>query len=123
MRKLICLILLVMPFIVTIRAEEKKDNSSVQPILMETHKDDNRNVPSRHRAPFHISINAWYNPGDMTININYEGEAIGEVYLNLNGMVIDYSSEINSIFQISSPGLYEIEIVGESWTAYGYLHL
>ena len=59
----------------------------------------------------------------MTININYEGEAIGEVYLNLNGMVIDYSSEINSIFQISSPGLYEIEIVGESWTAYGYLQL
>ncbi len=57
------------------------------------------------------------------MEICYDGEAAGEVFLYLNNNIIRYNSEINSTFPISDPGLYTIEIVGETWTAIGYLQL
>ena len=55
--------------------------------------------------------------------ILYDGDATGEVFLYLNNNIIEYDSEINTSFQISIPGLYKIEIIGETWIAQGYIQL
>ncbi|MDE6299057.1 MAG: hypothetical protein K2M10_05370 [Muribaculaceae bacterium] len=93
------------------------------PEYIELEYKQNSEKPIILRAPVHGKIEVCYYMSNQILTINQNGAGVGEVYLYLNGIVIDYSSEINSIFQISSPGLYEIEIVGESWTAYGYLQL
>ena len=57
------------------------------------------------------------------MEICYDGETLGETFLYLNGNVAGYDSEINTSFQISSPGLYKIEVISESWIAVGYIEL
>ncbi len=69
------------------------------------------------------NIEAWYNAESNSINILYDGDATGEVFLYLNNNIIEYDSEINTSFQISIPGLYKIEIIGETWIAQGYIQL
>ena len=76
-----------------------------------------------HRAPLRISIEVYYNEQNGSMDIYYDGEALGETFLYLNDNIIDYNSEINTSFLISEPGLYRIEIVGETWIAQGYIQI
>lgn len=71
----------------------------------------------------HINIKAYYNTESRSINIWYDGESDGEVFLYLNDNVVGYSSEINTTFRIEEPGIYRIEILGESWIAEGSLQV
>lgn len=70
-----------------------------------------------------INLFAYYNSGDGTLDIGYDGEAIGEVFLYHNGNIIGYDSEINTSFRISNPGIYKIVVVGETWVAQGTIQL
>lgn len=90
-------------------------------IDLEVHKNENGTKP--HRAPMHVNIDAFYDSMSRTISIVYGGEAEGEVFLYLNGAIVDHSPEINTTFMISAPGLYEIEVVSESWTATGSFYI
>ena len=58
-----------------------------------------------------------------TIDIYYIGEAEGEVFLYLNGIAVDYSSELNTTFQLSGSGLYQIEVITSSWKASGSIKI
>ena len=104
-------------------AKNAKDDSSSKPIKLEISQTDNNSGSSVDRAPMRINIEAYYEAETNSINICYDGEATGEVYLYLNGDIVDYSSEINSTFQIHTTGMYKIEIIGESWIAEGCLNL
>jgi hypothetical protein len=71
-----------------------------------------------------IDIDAWYNNESNSIDISYDGEAIGEVSLYLNGNILDYSTEINTTFALPyTTGIYRIEITTETWSAEGYIQL
>ena len=70
-----------------------------------------------------ITIEAYYNEENGTLEICYDGEATGETFLYVNDNIVGYSSEINTTFQIEEPGIYRIEILGESWIAEGSLQL
>lgn len=121
MKKILSLILVMMTFAFHSMAEESNADTSSKGILLEYSQ---YNEPTgRHRAPMRINIEAWYNAESKSIEILYDGAANGEVFLYLNENIIGYDSELNTSFQISTPGSYKIVIVGESWTAQGYLQL
>lgn len=91
---------------------------------MDIHRKANPNKnTSVNRVPIHIDLEAFYDSESQTISVCYDGESEGEVYLYLNENVVGYNSEINTSFQISSPGLYKIEVISESWIATGYIQL
>ena len=94
-------------------------------ILMEFYRKSN---PDRgleiNRAPMrNIPIDVYYNDDSHTINIYCDSAILGEVYLYLDESQVDYSSDINTSFQVAATGLYKIEIIGETWTAIGYIQL
>ncbi len=82
---------------------------------------DNGGEP--YRAPMKIDIEAFYDSASGEVFICYNGKTEGEAYLYLNGNVVDYSGEINTTFDVTLPGLYEIEIITGSWTAYGSIEI
>ncbi len=122
MKKILSLILVMMAIAFQSIAQEPKGNSSSQTVKLEFQHKTNTN-PTVHRAPMRMDIEASYSAESHTIDIYYDGEAVGEVFLYLNENIIGYDSEINTSFQISAPGLYKIEIIGETWIATGYLQL
>lgn len=122
-RFLTALFLLTMTFAFSSNAQESTGGTSSKPIILDTHRIDNNGDSNRHRTPMYINIKAYYNTESRSINIWYDGEAYGEVFLYLNDNVVGYSSEINTTFQIEEPGLYRIEILGESWIAEGSIQL
>lgn len=123
MKKLLFLILAMMVFALPSIAKESKDNTSTKPINLELRQDSNNSDHPVHRAPMRINIEAYYDSETGSINICYDGEAAGDVYLYLKGDIVDYNSEINTTFQIHTTGMYKVEIHGASWIAEGYLNL
>lgn len=121
MKQIFILILSLMTFALQAKADESDPDNSSQEIEFEYSK--SQQSTARHRVPTRINLVAWYNAESGSIEIVYDGEAEGEVFLYLNGNIIGYDSNINTSFQISVPGLYKIEIVSESWTAIGFLQL
>lgn len=76
------------------------------------------------RAPLSVQIEAYYNAEPNTIDIIYDGEADGEVYLYFGDDIVGYDSQINTTLQVpANKGVYTIEIVTASWTAYGSIQL
>ncbi|MBD5355422.1 MAG: hypothetical protein HDR88_00195 [Bacteroides sp.] len=121
MRKFLIVIFAMMAMVLPSFAQEKNGDSSSKNIKLELHNHpDNSSIL---RAPMLIGIEAYYNADTQTIDIIYDGEAEGEVFLYLNNAVVDYATEINTSFSISVPGFYKIEINGETWTAEGYLEV
>lgn len=102
-------------------AQESKGSSSSQHVELEFRQ--YKNPHTILRAPMRINIEAYYDAESQSINICYDGEAEGEVFLYLNGNLVGYDSEINTSFSISDPGLYKLEIVGQTWAAQGYIQL
>ncbi|MBO5457018.1 MAG: hypothetical protein J6A20_10950 [Muribaculaceae bacterium] len=119
MKKFLSLILMVIAIVTPSIAQEPKENSSSTTIKLEFQQ--TTEAPTLHRAPMRINIEAYYDSESHTINIYYDGEASGEVFFYLNETIIEYDSQINTSFQISTPGLYKIEIIGETWIAEGYI--
>ena len=103
-------------------AQNSKTGSSTKRVKLEISQKKNpaTTVP---RIPMYIDIEAFYDSESQSISVCYYGESEGEVYIYLNETVVGYDSEINTSFQISSPGLYNIEVTSESWIATGYLQL
>ncbi len=121
MKKFFALIFLMMSLAFSASAASSNEPANEDPIDLETR--DNSGGSSRHRAPLHVNIEAFYDSMNNAINIYYSGEAEGEIFLYLNGSVVDYSTELTTSFLLSGSGLYEIEVVTDSWTAYGSIRI
>lgn len=123
MKKILSLILVMITFAFqAIAGESKTSTSSSQGIMLEIAQF--KETSGRHRAPMRVNIEAWYNADSNTIDISYDGEAEGEVFLYLNQDIVEYDSKINASLHLpSSHGLYTIEIISETWIAQGYIQL
>lgn len=122
MKKILSLILVMMAVTLPVIAQESSSSSSTRRVGLEVTQTYGRPTTA-HRAPMRINIEAYYNEGNGTLDICYDGEAVGEVYLYINDTIVGYDSELNTSFQISTPGLYRIEIISETWIAQGYIQL
>lgn len=111
-----------MTIVLPIAAQESTSGSSTVRVGLEVTQTQEK-ATTVHRAPMRINVEAYYDVVSNTLEICYNGESDGEVYLYLNGNIIDYSSEINTSFQISNPGHYKVEIIGETWIAQGYIQI
>lgn len=124
MKKILSLILVMMMFALHAMAEESKTSTSSQSIMLEIAQYNDNESSGRFRAPMRIGIEAWYNAESNTIDITYDGEAEGEVFLYLNEDIVEYDSKINTSLHLpSSHGLFTIEIIGETWIAQGDIQL
>lgn len=121
MKKFISIILVMITLALPAMAQGKKENSTSQHVELEFRRI--QNTPTILHAPMRINIDVYYNNENGALEIFYDGEATGEVFLYLNENIIGYDSVINTSFQILSPGLYKIEIIGETWIAQGYIQL
>ncbi|MDE6654530.1 MAG: hypothetical protein K2K37_09120 [Muribaculaceae bacterium] len=122
MKKLLSFILVMIALALQSIAQESSSSPSTTRIELETQQTKNSSHPV-HRAPMHIDIEAYYDEESGTLDICYDGEAIGETFLYLNDNIIGYDCEINTSFQIAAPGLYKIEIIAETWIAQGYIQI
>lgn len=124
MKKILSLILVMMMFTLNAMAEESKTSKSSQSIMLEIAQYNDNESSGRFRAPMRIGIEAWYNAESNTIDITYDGEAEGEVFIYLNEDIVEYDSKVNTSLHLpSSHGLFTIEIISETWTAQGYIQL
>lgn len=124
MKRLIVLSFLMMTLNVMTSAQTAGDGTNKTPIRIEPSKNgESEDGKGILRAPLYINLEAYYEAESGTITIFYEGQTEGEAYLYLNGNVVDYSGEINTTFDVTLPGLYEIEIITGSWTAYGSIEI
>lgn len=103
-------------------AQNPKTDSSSKDIILEYVQYNE--TSGRHRAPLRLNIQAYYNAESNTIDIAYDGEAEGEVYIYLNENIIGYDSEINTSIQLpTTSGLYKIYIIEKNWIARGQIQL
>lgn len=125
MKKFLFLILFVMSTIGNIVSLASTNNTSSNrdlPINLDIHQ-VKRN-PSVKRTPGIIDIEVYYNENTNTIEILYDGESIGEVFIYLDDKIVGYSSDINTIISLPSEnGNYKIEIITDYWIAIGYIEL
>lgn len=122
MNKFLSLILALITSTLPLVAEDNSNEPPSQPVEFEVRKKQGTTTPA-HRIPARINIQAYYNVEEGTLEVYYDGEAVGETFLYLNGNIIGYDSEISTSFPIAAPGRYKIEIVSDSWTAIGFLQL
>ncbi|MDE6696019.1 MAG: hypothetical protein K2K25_03990 [Muribaculaceae bacterium] len=92
-------------------------------IILDSHPTNDRSNQPVHRAPMHISVEAWYDALSESITIIYDGEASGEVFLYHDGVLIESSTDINTTFIVTESGNYAIEINTEYWTATGSIDI
>lgn len=121
MKRILSFILVMIAIALPSIAKESNENSSTQHVELEFRR--SQNTPAILHAPMRINIDVYYDGESSTLNICYDGETEGEVFLYLNGNIIGYDYNINTSFEISIPGLYKIEIIGETWIAQGYIQL
>ena len=90
---------------------QKKQNSGI------------RRSPSRGGISFgmEIPIYVLYDNASQTLYVYGQEDIEGQVYLYLNGAEVDYSSDINTSFSITTTGAYYIEIATENWIVEGRL--
>ena len=122
MNKFLSLILALITSTLPLVAEDNSNEPPSQPVEFEVRPKQDTSTPV-HRIPARINIQAYYNVEEGTLKVYYDGEAVGETFLYLNGNIIGYDSEINTSFPIAAPGLYKLEIVSDSWIAIGFLRL
>lgn len=121
MKKILSLILVMMTIAFNaIAGEQKTSSSSSKPVSLEV-RQTKEQATMVHRAPMRINIEAWYDAETNSIDISFDGEAEGEVFLYVNGYIADYASEINTTLSVPDmSGQYEIQIIGETWIAQGF---
>lgn len=94
---------------------------------LETRQKKTSSMSNTHRAPFHLpTVTYWIQYDNHTLEINSSTRCEGEIYIyNSYGVIIDYESSINAIFEISSysSGSYLIYVSSDLWEAEGYITL
>ena len=100
MKRILSFILVMITLALPSIAKESNENSSTQQGELEVRRTNNSAHPV-HRAPMRINIDVYYNNEKETLEICYDGEATGEVFLYLNENIIGYDSDITTSFQIS----------------------
>lgn len=122
MKKILSILLVMMMFSFRVIAEESKSNTTSQGIKLEIAQ--YTETPVQHRASMHLNLEAYYGAGNNTVEILYDGDASGEVFIYLNENLIGYDSKINTSIQLPTiHGLYTIVIEGENWIAKGSIQL
>ncbi len=120
MKKLFLILIISMvlsPFMMAIKAQD----STGQIIFIKVKETEQSDKP--HRVPLHLDIDVLYLNETHTLSVNSE-EVSAEVYLYKNNILIDSSLTIPAMFNLPrESGLYTIIIVGDSWTAEGFLEL
>lgn len=123
MKKFLPLFLLFLAIAFQSVAKESTGNSSYKTVGLHFQQKATT-TPKAHRAPMHINLEVFYNVENNTVEIEYDGENDGEVFIYLNNNLISYDSTINTSIQIpATSGIYRIEIVSEIWVAYGSIQL
>lgn len=123
MKKLLSLVIVMIMAAFQAMAQESKTNASSQCIKLEitqygVHK------TGVHRTPMHVSIEAFYDAESNSINISYDGENDGEVFVFMGENLVGYESTINTIIQLPyDSGQFRFEISGETWIAQGFISL
>ena len=110
---------------IQVYAQQSSGNYSNGTVGFEVHKLQNKSSKNVHRAPARVSIDiiAQYDEQAGVLDICSNTDEGGEVFLYQDGKIIDYDSVINTSFQITSPGVYKIEVIGTTWIAEGYIQL
>ncbi len=121
MKKIFSLILVMMAIAIPMIADDSKSNPSTRTIGFDLY--DVATIPTVHRAPMRICVEANYDALSQTITIQYDGEATGEVSLYRNGDLVDSSVEINTSFMVEESGYYTLEIITDSWSAIGSIEI
>lgn len=121
MKKFIVIIFVMLSLAFNAGAEESGSDKIVT-VVLESHPYDNGYPNKRHRSAMRIDVHAYYNVSTNSVKVVYDGEAEGEVFLYDGDTVVGYDSAINTTLQLPDvPGQYRIEIIGETWTATGYI--
>ncbi len=82
----------------------------------------NNNTNKTQREPLILNIEIIYDGDYNAIEVISYDNIQAEVFLLKNDNIIDYSSDVNTVFYISNdPCQYVIQIKGDSWTAEGEL--
>lgn len=124
MKLLLSLIIAILGITIPSIAYAESTKSFSYTIGMEVHRNQNNPSTTVHRAPMNIVIDAIYNPETNSIEITYNGDFDGEVFIYQNNDIIEYRNEINSSFILpSTSGLFQIEIISDNWTASGSINL
>lgn len=121
MKKLLLLFVAILAIWSQAFAKESDDTPPSQPVGLEFHRFNNPgNGP--HRAPFSLNISVFFDSDLNLLEVLSDDDISAEVFLYLNDVLINYSSQLNTSFQITNiQGLYKIVIMGDSWEAVGYL--
>lgn len=103
-------------------AVAKEDGNNTTTIDLEYHKN---NHPDRiHRMPFRLDILAWYDSLENSIYIESPSVEDAEVYVIYGNTVLHHSTIVNTIIYLPlENGIYQIEIKGDNWSAFGVLEL
>lgn len=124
MKILLYLIFAIIGITIPTIASAESNKSLSYTIGMEVHSNQNNSSTTVHRSSMNIAIDVIYYPETNTIEISYNGDFNGEVYLYKDNDIIEWGNEINTSFQLPSAyGLYRIEIITDNWIALGYIQL
>ena len=76
----------------------------------------------RHRIPVYIDVEVEYDSQAQTISVSGDESIEAEVFLyDVDGVLMDYSSSVNTVFYVTNDGDYTISIVGEDWSGEGII--
>ena len=82
----------------------------------------NNNTNKTQREPLILNIEIIYDGDYNAIEVISYDNIQAEVFLSKNDNIIDYSSDVNTVFYISNDRCqYVMQIKGDSWTAEGEL--
>lgn len=118
------LIILAVVSLLSLPTFALQDNPPSEPTGIDLDVKNNNGTTKTRRAPLQLNLYAWYNQQENTIEVECLDNYEGEVYLVRDGETIDYSSMINTTFNLpENNGLYTIVIESETWTARGSVSL
>lgn len=121
MKKFIQLFLALIAIAFQSVAQETSENSNSTTVGLHF-KQKTTTDPTVHRAPARLSVDVdvYYNTENNTIEIEYDGEEEGEVFIFMDDNLVGYDSHINTCIQLPLiSGQYIIEIIGETWIGQG----
>ncbi len=77
-----------------------------------------------NRTPMHLPIEVVYDSDTHKIEVSGDESLEAEVFLyDENGIIVDYSSSLNSDFTVLTSGIYIIQIQGDGWYAEGEIEI
>lgn len=121
MRKILLLFIALFAISVSAYAVEPTKNVKIKiPVKPKDKDPSDERIPS----PFMAPIDIFYYPASQSVEVVADDSLEGDVTLEHNGVVVDYSTSINTTFVLPySTGTYTVTVTTENWTAYGELTL